>query len=82
MNLEIIREELRLNRVNISNLPIQEYAEYLIEQRIGIQDFLFGIPTHVLKQSYFMENTYALFDTVIGILLDENLEYKEKIVKI
>ncbi len=72
LELKDITEALRLNRVEIRNLPIQEYAKFLIQNKIGINDFLFDVPTYTLKQPYFMGHTFDLYDTVYRILLEEN----------
>lgn len=73
-----IIESLRLNRVDIRNLPISDYAEYLIQNEIGLNDFLYFVPTYTVKQPYFMRHVHDLFDTVMGIQLERYKELENK----
>ena len=73
-----IIEALRLNRVEIRNLPIPEYANYLIQNEISQNDFMYFVPNYTAMQPYFRGHVMDLYDTVMGILLEENLEFKMK----
>jgi len=78
IRLHEIIEALRLERVEIRNLPVQEYAQYLINHRIGISTFQYFVPVYTTKQPYFLKHISTLFDTVIDILIEQEKVLEEK----